>query len=277
MSGVDPLFALDRAARQGRVEDGDLVLLIVAGTGYTDPPRRRVMTWDDCETTVAAALRRTGMKEPEVDWRRGSAVGVASAEFSTRRPAGELDAVGYRMVDTDQPVAGQPHRRDPATGCDALRASPSQGGGSVGVVGSRQLPGQLEVCGAPPDGIRQPGDLPGGDGRDDDVEPEPDEPGRDEQPGQGDEPRAVPGATPINNSGRLTSICGSAREHLGLAPQPNCRFRSGCLGRLSTLVARVMCSSPRTGAGLYSITVTFEDPLEILNELLLASRRVPLH
>jgi hypothetical protein len=146
MSGVDPLFALDRAARQGRVEDGDLVLLIVAGTGYTDPPRRRVMTWDDCETTVAAALRRTGMKEPEVDWRRGSAVGVASAEFSTRRPAGELDAVGYRMVDTDQRVAGQPHRRDPATGCDALRASPSQGGGSVGVVGSRQLPGQLGVC-----------------------------------------------------------------------------------------------------------------------------------
>ena len=35
MSGVDPLLALDRAAREGRVEDGDLVLLIAAGTGYT--------------------------------------------------------------------------------------------------------------------------------------------------------------------------------------------------------------------------------------------------
>lgn len=35
MSGVDPLLALDRAARQGRVTDGDLVLLIAAGTGYT--------------------------------------------------------------------------------------------------------------------------------------------------------------------------------------------------------------------------------------------------
>ena len=35
MSGVDPLFALDRASREGRVADGDLVLLIAAGTGYT--------------------------------------------------------------------------------------------------------------------------------------------------------------------------------------------------------------------------------------------------
>lgn len=35
MSGVDPLLGLDRAAREGRVEDGDLVLLLAAGTGYT--------------------------------------------------------------------------------------------------------------------------------------------------------------------------------------------------------------------------------------------------
>jgi 3-oxoacyl-[acyl-carrier-protein] synthase-3 len=35
MSGVDPLLALDRAARDGRLADGDLVLLISAGTGYT--------------------------------------------------------------------------------------------------------------------------------------------------------------------------------------------------------------------------------------------------
>lgn len=35
MSGVDPLFALDRAVRAGTVCDGDLVLLIAAGTGYT--------------------------------------------------------------------------------------------------------------------------------------------------------------------------------------------------------------------------------------------------
>ena len=34
MSGVDPLLALDRAARAGEVTDGDLVLL-AAGTGYT--------------------------------------------------------------------------------------------------------------------------------------------------------------------------------------------------------------------------------------------------
>ena len=35
MSGVDPLLGLDRAAREGRLEDGDLVLLLSAGTGYT--------------------------------------------------------------------------------------------------------------------------------------------------------------------------------------------------------------------------------------------------
>jgi 3-oxoacyl-[acyl-carrier-protein] synthase-3 len=35
MSGVDPLFALDRAARARALVDGDLVLLLAAGTGYT--------------------------------------------------------------------------------------------------------------------------------------------------------------------------------------------------------------------------------------------------
>jgi 3-oxoacyl-[acyl-carrier-protein] synthase-3 len=35
MSGVDSLFALDRAARADELGDGDLVLLLAAGTGYT--------------------------------------------------------------------------------------------------------------------------------------------------------------------------------------------------------------------------------------------------
>jgi 3-oxoacyl-[acyl-carrier-protein] synthase-3 len=35
MSGVDSLFGLDRAMRAGRLADGDLVLLLAAGTGYT--------------------------------------------------------------------------------------------------------------------------------------------------------------------------------------------------------------------------------------------------
>ena len=35
MSGVDPLLGLDRAVRDGRVLDGDAVLLLSAGTGYT--------------------------------------------------------------------------------------------------------------------------------------------------------------------------------------------------------------------------------------------------
>ena len=35
MSGVDPLLGLDRAARGGLLADGDLVVLLSAGTGYT--------------------------------------------------------------------------------------------------------------------------------------------------------------------------------------------------------------------------------------------------
>ena len=35
MSGVDSLLGLDRAVRDGRVQDGDAVLLLSAGTGYT--------------------------------------------------------------------------------------------------------------------------------------------------------------------------------------------------------------------------------------------------
>jgi 3-oxoacyl-[acyl-carrier-protein] synthase III len=35
MSGVDPLLGLDRAARAGELRDGELVLLLAAGTGYT--------------------------------------------------------------------------------------------------------------------------------------------------------------------------------------------------------------------------------------------------
>lgn len=35
MSGVDPLFALDRARRAGELTPGEVVLLLAAGTGYT--------------------------------------------------------------------------------------------------------------------------------------------------------------------------------------------------------------------------------------------------
>lgn len=76
----------------------------------TEPIRLAIegMTCDHCETTVAAALRRAGMEEPEVDWLRGSAVGVASAEFSTNRAGDELEAVGYRLAETDRSVADVP-------------------------------------------------------------------------------------------------------------------------------------------------------------------------
>ena len=35
VSGADPLLALDRASRTGQLDDGELVLLLAAGTGYT--------------------------------------------------------------------------------------------------------------------------------------------------------------------------------------------------------------------------------------------------
>jgi 3-oxoacyl-[acyl-carrier-protein] synthase-3 len=35
MSGVDSLLGLDRGVREGRVREGDAVLLLSAGTGYT--------------------------------------------------------------------------------------------------------------------------------------------------------------------------------------------------------------------------------------------------
>jgi mercuric reductase len=80
----------------------------------TEPIRLAVegMTCDHCETTVTGALRRAGMEDLEVDWRRGSAVGVASADFSTRRAADELGAAGYRLAGTDQPVADEPNDED---------------------------------------------------------------------------------------------------------------------------------------------------------------------
>jgi 3-oxoacyl-[acyl-carrier-protein] synthase-3 len=35
MSGVDNLLGLDRLVRAGRLRDGDVVLLLAAGIGYT--------------------------------------------------------------------------------------------------------------------------------------------------------------------------------------------------------------------------------------------------
>jgi 3-oxoacyl-[acyl-carrier-protein] synthase-3 len=45
MSGVDPLLALDRASRSGELRDGELVLLLAAGTGYT--LAASVVRWGD--------------------------------------------------------------------------------------------------------------------------------------------------------------------------------------------------------------------------------------
>jgi 3-oxoacyl-[acyl-carrier-protein] synthase-3 len=47
MSGVDPLLALDRASRAGELRDGELVLLLAAGTGYTWAAS--AVRWGDAE------------------------------------------------------------------------------------------------------------------------------------------------------------------------------------------------------------------------------------
>jgi len=60
------------------------------------------MTCDHCETTVSDALRRAGITNPQVDWRRGTAIGTVSRGFSVSRAADELETVGYRLVETDQ-------------------------------------------------------------------------------------------------------------------------------------------------------------------------------
>jgi 3-oxoacyl-[acyl-carrier-protein] synthase-3 len=49
MSGVDPQLALDRAVRAGDVRDGDLVLLLAAGTGYTWAAS--TVRWGHADTT----------------------------------------------------------------------------------------------------------------------------------------------------------------------------------------------------------------------------------
>ena len=67
MSGVDPLFALDRAARAGELADGELVLLLAAGTGYT---------W-------AASVVRWGAAKPPVRERTGGG-GLGNRRFPSR-------------------------------------------------------------------------------------------------------------------------------------------------------------------------------------------------
>ena len=73
----------------------------------TEPIRIAVegMTCDHCQTTVAGALRRAGLEEPEVNWRSGSAPGLPTAQFSTERATEQLEAVAYRLEAADQPVS----------------------------------------------------------------------------------------------------------------------------------------------------------------------------
>lgn len=79
-------------------------------TDMTEPIRLSVegMTCDHCQITVGKALHRAGLDDPQVDWRTGSAVGLPTSEFSTQRAADVLEAVGYRLADTEEPVEKAP-------------------------------------------------------------------------------------------------------------------------------------------------------------------------
>lgn len=87
----------------------------------TGPIRLSVdgMTCDQCEITVGKALTRAGIDHPDVDWRRGSAVGPPTSEFSAQRAAAELEAVGYRLAAADQPTT-EPTARPADEGFDLL-------------------------------------------------------------------------------------------------------------------------------------------------------------
>lgn len=63
------------------------------------------MTCAHCQITVGEALSRAGLADPNVDWRRGSAIGTPTAEFSTDRASEELARAGYDLVTTEDPEA----------------------------------------------------------------------------------------------------------------------------------------------------------------------------
>jgi 3-oxoacyl-[acyl-carrier-protein] synthase-3 len=58
MSGVDPLLALDRAARAGELSDGDLVLLLAAAPATPGPRCPRRARWAAPASPVDPSNRR---------------------------------------------------------------------------------------------------------------------------------------------------------------------------------------------------------------------------
>ncbi|MEX1209106.1 MAG: mercury(II) reductase [Acidimicrobiia bacterium] len=82
------------------------------------------MTCDHCEITVGKALSRAGLQDPQVDWQTGTAVGVATAVFSTDRATTELANDGYGLVQDDEP------------GSERLAESPSDGDHDLLIIGS---------------------------------------------------------------------------------------------------------------------------------------------
>ena len=89
MSGVDSLFGLDRAAREGRLSDGDLVLLISAGTGYTwaasgCPVGGSSVTIEELHAGLGSGLRRGSRSHSRGSTRSRRRRGTGSRFTSTR-------------------------------------------------------------------------------------------------------------------------------------------------------------------------------------------------
>ena len=104
MSGVDPLLGLDRAVRDGRVGDGDAVLLLSAGTGYTWAAT--VVRWGEPRhpPAEADAARHAALPTRPVPARpHGSRVRGRAAHVRGARPAGGQDR--------ERPDSGSASRR----------------------------------------------------------------------------------------------------------------------------------------------------------------------
>lgn len=61
------------------------------------------MTCDHCQTTVSKALTEAGLEAVEADWRRGTARGRPTENFTEERAAAELEAAGYRLATAEEP------------------------------------------------------------------------------------------------------------------------------------------------------------------------------
>ena len=118
MSGVDSLLGLDRAVRDGRVGDGDVVLLLAAGTGYTWAAT--VVRWGEIAMKAGEHVRALELDRDPAGEDRRVRRGDRRPPVDPRRPRARE---GRPVRHDDRPrlpdalaAAGRVVRGDPARG-----------------------------------------------------------------------------------------------------------------------------------------------------------------